>query len=141
MKQIFGSFFIVTAILLAAGLTNAQDKTIKMVPVRPTNSVDGRSLFHEYCAVCHGDDGTGNGPAARALKQSPGDLTRIAHNNKGKFPDELVLGMIQGSEPVTAHGTQEMPVWGTAFSSVGSLSVTQLRVHSLLQYIEGMQVK
>jgi mono/diheme cytochrome c family protein len=128
-------------ILLAAGIANAQDKTIKRVPAKPTTSISGKSLFHEYCAVCHGDDGKGAGPAASALKQPPGDLTSFARNNSGKFPEERFLGLINGSEAVTAHGTQDMPIWGTIFSNSGNLSLTQLRVHALLEFVEQMQAK
>ena len=141
VKRILGAFPLYMVILLAAGIANAQDKTIKRVPAKPTTSISGKSLFHEYCAVCHGDDGKGAGPAASALKQPPGDLTWFARNNSGKFPEERFLRIINGSEAVTAHGTQDMPIWGTIFSNSGNLSLTQLRVHALLEFVEQMQAE
>ena len=141
MKRILGPCCLIGSFLLAFGFANAQEKTVKMVPARPTVAIDGKTLFHEYCAVCHGDDGKGGGPAASALKQSPGDLTQIAHKNGGKYPDTLILRIIQGEESVTAHGTQAMPMWGTIFNNMGDPSVAQLRVHALESYIEKMQAK
>ena len=35
----------------------------------PIVSVEGRDNYVAYCAVCHGLDGTGNGPAAPAMKK------------------------------------------------------------------------
>ena len=141
MNVRFRPAFLCVAILVAAGFANAQEKTIKRVPPKPTVSVDGKTLFQEYCAVCHGNDGKGAGPAASALKRPPGDLTRIASNNGGKFPDERILRIIRGAEPVAAHGTEYMPMWGKIFNNMGSLSLAQTRVHALVRYVEGIQAK
>ena len=70
---------------------NAQDTTVKQIPPKPTAAIDGKSLFHEYCAVCHGPNGNGDGPAASALKIAPGDLTQISSQNEGKFPEERIM--------------------------------------------------
>ena len=57
----------------------AQDKpTIKKVPAQAINSVEGKDNYQEYCAVCHGTDAKGNGPAAPALKIAPGR----SHNDR-----------------------------------------------------------
>ena len=124
-----------------AVFANAQEPAIKKTPARPTVSIDGKSLFREYCAVCHGIDGKGAGPAVTALKQPPGDLTQIARGNGGKFPSDRILRIIKGTEPVAAHGTADMPMWGTVFNNMGNPSLAQTRIHSLLQFVEGMQAK
>src|SRR5713101_3052138 len=49
-----------------------------------------------YCAVCHGTDGKGGGPAATALKVPPTDLTLLSKNNGGKYPALKVTGAIHG---------------------------------------------
>jgi mono/diheme cytochrome c family protein len=141
MKSSKVSFYLLLGVLLAAGTVNAQT-TIKRVPAKPTASVDGKVLYHDYCAVCHGVDGKGAGPAAAALKPAPTDLTQMARRNNGRFDDERILRMLNGSEPVTAHGSKDMPTWGAIFSNMSSNpSMAQARIHSLLQFLDEMQAK
>lgn len=129
-------------ILLTATFAVAQTKVIKKVPVRPTVTLDGKTLFSEYCAVCHGPTGKGDGPAADALKRMPPDLTEISHRNGGKFPDFKVLETLKNGPQISAHGTQEMPIWGTIFSEMSNNpSTKQMRINSLLNYIQDMQTK
>ena len=139
MKKILSSFSILC--LALAGIASGQDKTIQRVSPKPTVAIDGKSLFQEYCAVCHGVNGKGGGPAAKALQVSPSDLTQISRKNEGKFPEERIMRVLKGEEPVTAHGTQDMPIWGKVFSNMGSLTMAQTRIHALLQYVEGIQTK
>jgi mono/diheme cytochrome c family protein len=116
--------------------------TVKQVPARPTTSVEGKDLYREYCAACHGIDGKGAGPAAIALKQVPTDLTRIARVNNGSFPEESMLRVLKGEESPVAHGTGAMPVWGAVFSNMSpNIELTQLRMHALLDYLEKIQTK
>jgi mono/diheme cytochrome c family protein len=100
-------------------------------------------MFNSYCAVCHGKDAKGNGPAAEALKVPPGDLTHLSANNGGKFPADKVSNTIRGDANIPAHGSKEMPVWGNLFwhISQGHASEVQLRVANLNKYIESMQAK
>ena len=72
---------------------------------------EGRKLFLQYCASCHGMDGKGGGPVAGQLKTAPHDLTKIEKED-GKFPFNRVQRIVSG-EGVEVHGTKEMPVWGT----------------------------
>lgn len=95
-----------------------------------------------YCAVCHGKDGKGGGPAAPALKKTPGDLTTLSQRNDGKFPGPAVAQSINGEQSVTAHGSKDMPVWGELFRQTGqNESEVHLRVANLTRYIEGLQKK
>jgi len=59
---------------------------IKQVPIANTPSSSGKEMFDTYCAVCHGKDTKGNGPAAGAMKTPPADLTTLAKGNGGKYP-------------------------------------------------------
>ncbi|MBZ5627494.1 MAG: cytochrome c [Acidobacteriia bacterium] len=100
-------------------------------------------MFAAYCAACHGKDAKGDGPAAGALKTPPADLTTLAQRNGGKFPSLKVLSILRGRARVTAHGTQEMPVWGPVFwtMSQGDAGQVQQRVGNLSHYLESLQVK
>src|ERR1022692_3867817 len=62
----------------------AQEITIHKVPMKQVAAYSGESMYSSYCAVCHGNNGTGNGPAAKALKISAPDLTRSEERRVGK---------------------------------------------------------
>jgi mono/diheme cytochrome c family protein len=75
----------------------------------------GEFEYRNSCAVCHGEDGTGNGPFAGMMEIGPVDLTVLQRNNGGVFPVERLYKAIDGSEDVKAHGMRDMPVWGTRY--------------------------
>ncbi|MGO4881467.1 MAG: c-type cytochrome [Bryobacteraceae bacterium] len=136
---------IASVSLVIVGIAAAQQPptTVKKVPVHPTTSMAGKDLFREYCAVCHGATGKGNGPAAGALKVAPADLTLIAQKNGGKFPEVRVQSIINGeAEGPLAHGSKDMPVWGDLFRHMGhNPDVGSVRVYNLMKYLEEIQVK
>lgn len=68
-------------IAMAQQAAPSQDKVIKHVPVKQTNASSGHEMFNSYCAVCHGTDGKGAGPASSALKVPPTDLTQLSAKN------------------------------------------------------------
>ena len=121
--------------------TKEPTKTIKRVPVTDVHSIDGQVLFDHYCAVCHGKDAKGAGPAADALKKTPADLTQITRKNSGKFPEVHVMRVIKGDDTVGAHGSRDMPIWGELFTSLSSKEATELRVNALMKYVESVQAR
>jgi mono/diheme cytochrome c family protein len=134
------------ALMLFVAVAAAQEqtqKTIKHVPLTSTSPSSGQEMYKAYCAVCHGTDGKGNGPAASALKVPPTDLTQLSKNNGGKFPDLKVASTIRGEGNIAAHGTPEMPVWGQLFwgMSHGHEGEVQQRVANLTKYVESLQAK
>ena len=106
-------------------------------------SVDGRRLFHAYCASCHGVNGTGNGPAASALKKAPPDLTRIRERNGGDFPSAKIQKIISGEEiPTAAHGSRVMPIWGPIFGQIAwDQDLRKVRIYNLTRHLESLQKK
>ncbi len=140
--------YLLIGALALGGLATAyaQTKVIKEVPVRATRSLDGAELYREYCAVCHGVDAKGSGPAADALKRRPSDLTQFTRKNNGKFPTLAVKMSIQGTGEtagaIIEHGTLDMPIWGQAFNPAGqSKDFVEMRLFNLTKYIEQIQAK
>ena len=99
--------WILAASALAA-FTYAEVK-IKTTPVSRTAPNSGVEMYKTYCAVCHGLDGTGNGPAVPALKMAPPDLSKLTTNNGGKFPELRVYSTIRGEADIPAHATVLSP--------------------------------
>src|SRR5205823_9099971 len=103
----------------------------------------GKEMFNSYCAVCHGKDAKGSGPAASAMKAAPTDLTALAKSNGGKYPAAHVAAILRGQASTPSHGSQDMPIWGPLFSSLsqGHESQVQQRITNLVNYVEGVQSK
>jgi mono/diheme cytochrome c family protein len=134
---------VLIAVAMLAGAQEQAQKVVKHVPIKPTSAASGEEMYNTYCAVCHGKDGKGNGPAAEALKVPPTDLTILSKNNKGSYPSLRVSSIIRGEQALPAHGSKDMPVWGTLFwkMSQGHESEVQQRIANLNKYVEGMQQK
>jgi mono/diheme cytochrome c family protein len=129
--------------VIAAGSQTEPKPTLKREAMQRIESVDGKQLYQDYCAVCHGADAKGNGPAAVALKTPPPDLTTIAKRH-GKFSARDVEDQITGAgkSMAGAHGTREMPMWGPAFRAAHSNpDVAKLAVANLVKYLESIQAK
>ena len=144
MKSTNAPYCLIMALVagLCCAAAWAQPAAVKTVRPAPTAALDGKSLFLEYCAVCHGKDGKGAGPAADALKQHPTDLTLIGKANKGKFPDTKILAILKGEQTITAHGNHDMPTWGKTFSDMNvNPNVGQGRMNALVMYLEEIQAK
>jgi mono/diheme cytochrome c family protein len=116
-------------------------QTIKKVPAKRVASVSGSATFAAYCAACHGPQGKGNGPAAAALKVAPADLTTYSKRHGGKFSATDVEAKIIGGEPMPAHGSNEMPIWGPVFRDTSTDQMERrLRVQNIVEYIRSIQV-
>jgi|KBSSwiStaDraftv2_1062776.scaffolds.fasta_scaffold689267_1 cytochrome c553 len=124
-------------LMVSAGAAGAQTK-IEKGPIKQTSASDAATMFTTYCAVCHGKEGKGDGPAAKALAKTPADLTKLAARNNGTFPDLKVRRYIEGLDEVAAHGTRDMPMWGDLFRSLNR-DTAQIRVAALAEYLKGMQ--
>jgi mono/diheme cytochrome c family protein len=135
--------FMCTAAAAQDQTQNQSTKTIEHTSVKPTSPASGAEMYKTYCAVCHGTDGKGDGPAASALKARPTDLTQLSKNSGGKFPALKVTAAIRGEGDVAAHGSKDMPVWGSLFwnMSHGHEGEVQQRVANLTKYIESLQEK
>jgi len=89
-----------------------------------SKSFDGYRVFKTNCFVCHGADGSGNGPLADKLSAAPADLT--SKGKMGQRSDRDLFRIIEGSSP---HGqvSSDMPKW--------RFSLPQTQINSLITYI------
>ncbi len=140
----------IAAIAFIATVEAAPEPKIQTAPLEWSQAAlsDGQALFAEVCAVCHGIDAKGNGPAAPALAKPVPDLTQLALGNNGVFPSAEIQATITGQDKVVAHGTLEMPVWGKAFEDVRidrkagqRWAFARLRILALTEYIASLQVE
>jgi mono/diheme cytochrome c family protein len=143
MSFAFRIWSILIAFALALTAADVQKPTVKRVPMPSTSRVSGVEMFKSYCASCHGIAGKGDGPAASAMNHRPTDLTLLSKNNQGKFPDLHVSYVLGMKQEIAAHGSKEMPVWGSLFSQMenGDDTFTKLRIRNLVTYIESLQGK
>ena len=144
LRKVVLSILVLTILSGIMVLAQAKPQTIiKSVPCSETSAASGKDMYKAYCAVCHGSDGKGNGPAAAAMKVPPTDLTTLTKNNGGKYPSLKVVSSINGETNLPAHGSHDMPVWGELFWSMssGHPGEVQQRAVNLTKYIETLQAK
>ena len=130
-------FIAVVTVALSAGAAGAQTK-VERGPIKPTPASDAKKMFDTYCAVCHGKDGKGTGPASKSLTKVPADLTKISARNGGTYPEVKVRRYIEGLDEVAAHGTRDMPMWGDLFKSLNR-DTAAIRIEALAEYLKTMQ--
>ena len=116
-------------------------------PEEMPRASDGRALFMENCAVCHGADAKGNGPMARAMGTPPLDLTLIAARNGGVFPTVAVLSKVDGYTRAE-QDFPDIPEFGGLLegdllpldTGDGVMTPTPRKLVALLEYVESLQV-
>ena len=135
-------------VILAIGLSaflglalNVEGTSAQQMEVIAGGEID----YQNYCAVCHGVNGKGQGPMGEFLTVRPADLTQLAKKNGGSFPFWQTYRVIDGREDVRGHGTREMPIWGDRFiaqaggSDSGSRAQAAGRLLGLVFYLQYIQ--
>lgn len=139
--------FLLGSLLLLLSTVSSAQVLISVVPIPRVSPLSGPKMYAAYCAVCHGDKGKGDGPAALGLRTSPGDLTTIAKSNHGKFPTMHVYQVIYEGVPNPKNPRMyEMPAWRPLFHSIcvvppNCRAEIQMRVANLTSYIQSLQEK
>jgi mono/diheme cytochrome c family protein len=132
-----GAVLAVCAVLAAAGARAWTSDD----PNGAAASESGKDLYANHCALCHGVDGTGNGPLAAAMKIAPADLTLVAARHDGTFPSAKVADVIRNGGGVLGHGSTAMLAWGRYFGELHKPEVGRARIKALTDYIESIQAK
>jgi len=105
----------------------------------------GRERYVADCSGCHGKSGHGDGAGAEILAVAPPDLTRLAKDNNGKFPEDYVRQIIDGRDlPSAAHGQSGMPVWGLHYKrNVPGYSEELVleKIDALVAYLRSIQIE
>ncbi len=101
----------------------------------------GRAIFLQHCASCHGLTGEGNGPMARALNTTPANLRQLSDRYGNPLPEDKIARFIDGRADVKAHGPRDMPVWGKRFYSEGQGDERQVKdlIAKLVVYLQSIQ--
>jgi mono/diheme cytochrome c family protein len=121
----------------AAGFAQTQPKSVASTDVQR-----GRDTFQQHCAVCHGERGKGDGPAAGALRERPVDLATLT-KQKGTFPAAFIRGVLKSTDPVVAHGSSGMMIWGALFlaEANGNQAQADANINDVIKFIESIQAK
>ncbi len=130
------------ALIAALGLAGC----VETGPGAMPDPSDGRALFMQNCAVCHGEDARGNGSMARAMKKAPANLTLISVRNGDRFPRAKVMSIIDGYARSDLKGPA-MPEFGALLegdlvpydSGDGTLTPTPRKLVALAEYLETIQ--
>lgn len=90
----------------------------------------GRRVYAEHCAVCHGPDGHGNGPAAPSLIPRPRDFTLGQFKYKSTAPglpptDEDLIHVVADGLPASA-----MPYWRDILDPA--------KIRAVVRYVKSM---
>ena len=141
MSRKLALILLIVAIAIPLIAQQAATPKVKKVPATYTSPASGQEMYVSYCASCHGKDGKGKGPAAPAMKAPPTDLTLLAKKNNGGFPTDRFASVLTGKQAISAHGSEDMPVWGPIFWKLSQShpAEVQQRIYNLDKYVQSLQ--
>lgn len=96
----------------------------------PSSAYEGRRLYVSYCQLCHGVEGKGDGPLAKAMKISPANLNTTVRSRSDTILTKIITG--EGRQTITGRDrhnllSEAMPEWKDVF--------TKSQVKSLIAYL------
>ena len=96
----------------------------------PPAAYEGRRLYVSYCQLCHGVDGKGEGPLAKAMDIRPADLTTTVRSRSDTILTKIITG--EGRQTITGRDrhnllSEAMPEWKDVFD--------ESQVEALIAYL------
>ena len=92
--------------------------SIPIASANPPPAYEGRRLYVSYCQLCHGTDGKGAGPLAKAMKIQISDLTTTVRSRSDRILKKIITG--EGRQTITGRDrhnllSDAMPEWKGIF--------------------------
>jgi len=117
--------FIYVVTLLSLLIMSAQQAY-----ANPPPAYEGRRLYVSYCQLCHGADGKGDGPLAKAMKIHPANLTVTVRSRSDTILMKIITG--EGRQTITGRDrhnllSDAMPEWKGIFNKA--------QLESLIAYL------
>lgn len=72
------------------------------VAAEPASIGRGKAVYTAECASCHGNSGKGDGPGAKDLEVTPGDMTKLGGQSDGA----LFWKITEGKKPMASFATK-----------------------------------
>ena len=107
-------------------------------------SYSGQQLYQRFCSGCHGVNAHGDGKIAPSLDVAVPDLTLLAQRNRGEFPRERLVKIIDGRITIGKHINRTMPIWGEELLR-GEQGDTEaehdesILINKIVDYLESIQ--
>lgn len=102
-------------------------KTLGGVEVSAQTLNRGARIYSLYCASCHGDDGSGDGPASRPLRTKPRDFRAADFKYVSGEPGSLPTDADLSATIVNGRIETGMPSWN---------GLTEVDRTAVIQYIK-----
>ena len=132
LKRILKSLVALIVLFIAFIAPSHADELSKLTETDDL-VIEGQKEFQQRCAVCHGEEGKGDGPYSIALVFKPADLTKLLIENDGEFPFLETYLIIDGRDMIKYHGTRLMPIWGNRYSQETWSSVSPEHASTLVR--------
>jgi Cytochrome c len=129
------------------GMSQTTDKKLTKISISQNQSEpgSGKQMYKDYCAVCHGMDGKGDGPAVQFLQAAPPDLTTMGKRYNERNVTLRVNTVLRFGTGRKARGTLDCPLWGDLFYELenrnGHPDIAKMRISNLSEYVQSMQAK
>ena len=116
--------------IMRHGVPGAYKEALNPLSLMPENLASGRALYGENCAVCHGPDGNGEGPASYLIFPKPRNFAR------GQFKlRSTPMGLLPTDDDLVRTVSNGIP--GTAMFDFGEL-LSEAELEAVVQHVKSL---